>query len=56
MAFYYTKNGKSYAELNAFEVQSWWIYVVGFIFTAIFVFLFYLSTQKGNHGERLEEN
>jgi len=56
MAFYYTRNGKSYAEINAFEMQSWWIYVVGFIFTAIFVFLFYLSTQKGNHGERLEEN
>lgn len=56
MAFYYARNGKSYDELNAFEPQSWWIYVVAFVFTVIFVFLFYMSTQKENHGERLEEN
>ena len=56
MAFYYAKRGKSYGELNAFEAQSWWIYIAGLVFTVIFVFLFYQSTQKENHGERLEEN
>lgn len=56
MAFYYTRSGKTYEQLNAFEVQSWWFYVVGFVFTVIFVFLFYLSTQKEDHGKRLEEN
>ena len=45
-AFYYVREGKSYDEFNAFELQSWWIYLVGFIFTLIFVFLFYRSTQK----------
>jgi len=56
MAFYYVREGKNYDELNAFELQSWWIYLVGFIFTLIFVFLFYRSTQKENYGERLEKN
>jgi len=56
MSFYYAKQGKTYDELNAFELQSWWIYLVGFIFTLIFVFLFYRSTQKENNGERLEKN
>jgi len=55
-AFYYVREGKSYDEFNAFELQSWWIYLVGFIFTLIFVFLFYRSTQKENNGERLEKN
>ncbi|MGJ1241391.1 MULTISPECIES: CPBP family intramembrane glutamic endopeptidase [Sphingobacterium] len=55
-AFYYMRQGKSYDELNAFELQSWWIYLVAFIFTLIFVFLFYRSTQKENNGERLEKN
>jgi len=55
-AFYYVRQGKSYDELNAFELQSWWIYLVAFIFTLIFVFLFYRSTQKENNGERLEKN
>ncbi|MGB3105662.1 lysostaphin resistance A-like protein [Sphingobacterium siyangense] len=55
-AFYYVRQGKSYDELNAFELQSWWIYLVAFIFTLIFVFLFYRSTQKENNGERLETN
>ncbi|MDR3011292.1 MAG: CPBP family intramembrane metalloprotease [Sphingobacterium sp.] len=56
MSFYYARQGKNYDELNAFELQSWWIYLVGFIFTLIFVFLFYRSTQKENNGERLEKN
>ncbi|MDR0262931.1 MAG: CPBP family intramembrane metalloprotease, partial [Sphingobacterium sp.] len=56
MSFYYAREGKNYDELNAFELQSWWIYLVGFIFTLIFVFLFYRSTQKENNGERLEKN
>ncbi len=56
ISFYYARQGKSYDELNAFELQSWWIYLVAFIFTLIFVLLFYRTTQKENDGERLEKN
>lgn len=55
-AFYYTRKGISFEQMNAFEQEPFWVYLASLIFTVIFVVLYYRSTKKIPHGARLEED
>jgi membrane protease YdiL (CAAX protease family) len=55
-AFYYTRKGISFEQMNVFEQEPFWVYVASLIFTVIFVVLYYRSTKKIPHGARLEED
>jgi membrane protease YdiL (CAAX protease family) len=55
-AFYYTRKGIPFEEMNNFEQEPIWVYLASLIFTAIFVLLYYRSTKKIPHGTRLEED
>lgn len=55
-AFYYTRKGIPFEEMNSFEQEPIWVYLASLIFTAIFVVLYYRSTKKIPYGERLEED
>ncbi|UIR55757.1 CPBP family intramembrane metalloprotease [Sphingobacterium sp. SRCM116780] len=55
-AFYYSRKGISFEEMNKFEQEPIWVYLASLIFTVIFVVLYYHSTKKIAHGARLEEN
>ncbi|MDH5828495.1 CPBP family intramembrane glutamic endopeptidase [Sphingobacterium faecium] len=56
IAFYYTRKGMGFEEMNVFEQEPNWVYLASLIFTAIFVILYYHSTKKIVHGTRLEED
>lgn len=55
-AFYYTRKGIPFEEMNSFEQEPIWVYLASLIFTAIFVVLYYRSTKKIPYGARLEED
>lgn len=55
-AFYYTRKGIPFEEMNNFEQEPIWVYLASLIFTVIFVVLYYRSTKKIPYGARLEED
>lgn len=55
-AFYYTRKGVTFEEMNNFEQEPIWVYLASLIFTVIFVVLYYRSTKKIPYGARLEED
>lgn len=55
-AFYYTRKGMPFEEMNNFEQEPIWVYLASLIFTVIFVVLYYRSTKKIPNGARLEED
>lgn len=55
-AFYYTRKGITFEEMNNFEQEPIWVYLASLIFTVIFVVLYYRSTKKIPYGARLEED
>jgi len=55
-AFYYTRKGIPFEEMNNFEQEPIWVYLASLIFTVIFVVLYYRSTKKIPYGARLVED
>lgn len=55
-AFYYSRKGTSFEEMNKFEMESIWVYVASLVFTVIFVAIYRNSTKKINNGARLEKD
>ncbi|MFD2554032.1 CPBP family intramembrane glutamic endopeptidase [Sphingobacterium tabacisoli] len=57
LAFVYTRQGKTYAELQSYDSYSIFVYIGGFILTILLGIWFYkISKQKQANGERLEKN
>jgi len=53
MAFYYTRQGQTYEEMQSFEWQSSYIYIASFIFTIIFVVTYYQISTQRTYGKKL---
>lgn len=57
LAFVYTRQGKTYADLQSYDSYSIFVYIGGFILTVLLGIWFYkISKQKQANGERLEKN
>ncbi|MDR2285051.1 MAG: CPBP family intramembrane metalloprotease [Sphingobacterium sp.] len=57
LAFVYTKQGKTYADLQSYDSYSIFVYIGGFILTILLGIWFYkISKQQQANGERLEKN
>ncbi len=57
LAFVYTKQGKTYADLQSYDSYSIFVYIGGFILTIFLGIWFYkISKQQQANGERLEKN
>lgn len=55
LAFYYTRQGKTFEELQSYDNYSIFVYLGSFILTIAIVFLFYKKTkEKYSHGERVD--
>ncbi len=54
LAYQYTKQGKTYADLQSYANYSIFVYLGSLIITGILVYYFYTITNKNNHGERLD--
>lgn len=57
LAFVYTRQGKTYADLQSYDSYSIFVYIGGFILTILLGIWFYkISKEKQANGERLEKN
>ena len=57
IAFYYTKQGKTYADLQTYDDYSVWVYLGSFMLTVFLAVWSYKKLKvKEEYGERLEQN
>lgn len=56
LAFVYTRQGKTYADLQTYESYSIFVYIGSFILTVVLGWWFYkISKERYSNGERLEK-
>lgn len=56
LAFYYTRQGNTYEELQSFEAYSIFTYLGSFVVSGIIGWYFYTKTKEINYGNRLGKN
>lgn len=55
VAFVYTRQGKSYVDLQSYDAYPIFIYIGSFVLTVILAVWFYKYSKGNNNGDRLEE-